>query len=80
MKASASLFLWTLRDAVITVAAVILGVLLLTQTGSVILLSAAAVYAFLSIRFEDTSILDYIKYAYRFCAAKPQFYLWRWPA
>jgi hypothetical protein len=78
MKASASLFLWTLRDAVIVVAAVISGVLLLTQTGSVVPLSAAAAFAFLSIRFDDNSVLDYIKYAYRFCMSKPQLYLWGW--
>jgi hypothetical protein len=78
MKSRASLFLWTLRDAVIAVAAAILGVLCLTKTGSVIPLSAAAAFAFLSIRFEENSVLDYIKYAYRFCVSRPQFYLWRW--
>ena len=37
-----------------------------------------AVYAFLTIRFEDTSILDFIRYACAFFISKQQFYEWRY--
>jgi hypothetical protein len=36
-----------------------------------------AVYAFLSIRFDGTSILDFLKYAAAFLISKQQFYDWR---
>ena len=36
-----------------------------------------AVYAFLSIRFDGTSILDFIRYAVAFLITKQQFYEWR---
>ena len=36
-----------------------------------------AVYAFLSIRFDGTSILDFLKYAAAFLITKQQFYDWR---
>ena len=36
-----------------------------------------AVYAFLSIRFDGTSILDFIRYAIAFLITKQQFYEWR---
>ena len=35
------------------------------------------VYGFLTIRFEDTSILDFIRYAIAFLITKQQFYEWR---
>jgi hypothetical protein len=35
-----------------------------------------ALYAFLTIRFEDTSILDFIKYACAFFFARQQTYEW----
>lgn len=37
-----------------------------------------AVYAFLTIRFEDTSILDFLRYACAFFITKQQFYEWRY--
>ena len=49
----------------------------LTQTGIFIPLVLTAVYAFLSIRFDGTSILDFIRYAIAFLITKQQFYEWR---
>ena len=36
-----------------------------------------AVFAFLTIRHEDTSILDFIRYAAAFLITKQQYYEWR---
>jgi hypothetical protein len=36
-----------------------------------------ALYAFLSIRFEDTSILDFIRYAFAFFIGRQQVYQWK---
>ena len=36
-----------------------------------------AAYGFLSIRFDDTSILDFIKYACNFFALQQQYYVWQ---
>ena len=80
LKSRASLFLWQLKDIAIIVILTVLGVLMLSQTKSPVLLAIAAAYAFLSIRFEEKSILDYLRYAWCFCVSKQQFYLWGWPA
>jgi hypothetical protein len=80
LKARASLFLWQLKDIIVVVILTVLGVLALSQTGSPAVLAGAAAFAFLSIRYEDNSLLDYLKYAWRFCVSKQQFYLWRWPS
>ena len=56
----------------------LLSVLALTQLGFVPPIVATAVYAFLTIRFEDTSILDFIRYACAFFIGKQQIYEWRY--
>ena len=55
----------------------LLSVLALTQTGIFFPLVLTAVYGFLSIQFEGTSILDFIRYAGAFFITKQQFYEWR---
>lgn len=58
--------------------AAVVSVLALTQLGFAPPIVLTAVYAFLTIRFEDTSILDFIKYACAFFMTKQQFYEWRY--
>lgn len=53
-----------------------ISVLALTQTAFFLPILLTAVYAFLTIRFEDTSILDFISYACRFFFSQ-QLYDWR---
>lgn len=77
LTAKAMLWLWELRDVGIIGAGLLISVLALTQTGLFAPLVLTAVYAFLSIRFEDTSILDFIRYAAAFLITKQQFYEWR---
>lgn len=77
LTAKAMLWLWELRDVGIIGVGLLLSVLALTQTGIFIPLVLTAVYAFLSIRFDGTSIQDFIRYAVAFLFTKQQFYEWR---
>ena len=77
MTAKARLWLWELRDIGIIGVGLLISVLALTQTGIALPLVLTAVYAFLSIRFDGTSILDFLKYAGAFLITKQQFYDWR---
>ena len=77
LTSKATLWLWELRDVGIIGAGLLFSVLALTQTDISLPLVLTAVYAFLSIRFEDTSILDFIRYAGAFLITKQQFYEWR---
>ena len=77
LKSKAVLWLWELRDIGIIGVGLLLSVLALTQTGIALPLVLMAVYAFLSIRFDGTSILDFLKYAAAFLITKQQFYDWR---
>ena len=76
LKAKATMWLWQLKDLTIVGVGVLLSVLAITQTGIVIPALLTAVYAFLPIRFEDTSILDFLCYAGAFFF-RQQFFEWR---
>ncbi len=78
LRAKATLWLWQLRDIGVIGVGALLAVLALTQLGFVPPIVATAVYAFLTIRFEDTSILDFIRYACAFFIGKQQIYEWRY--
>ncbi|MPN47983.1 hypothetical protein SDC9_195587 [bioreactor metagenome] len=78
LRAKATLWLWQLRDIGVIGVGALLSVLALTQLGFVPPIVATAVYAFLTIRFEDTSILDFIRYACAFFIGKQQIYEWRY--
>lgn len=77
LKAKATLFLWELRDIGIIGISALISVFALARLGFFLPLALTAVYAFLSIRFEDTSILDFIRYACTFFFYKPQRHEWR---
>lgn len=77
LKAKATLWLWELKDIGIIGVGLLISVFALSQTGILVPIVITAVYAFLAIRFEDTSILDFIRYACAFFIFKPQLYEWR---
>ena len=77
LKAKATLWLWELKDIGIIGVGLLISVFALSQTGILVPIVITAVYAFLAIRFEDTSILDFIRYACAFFILKQQMYEWR---
>ena len=66
LKSRATLWLWQLKDLGITGVCAVASVLALTQAG-----------IFLTIRFEDASILDFIRYACEFFFIRQQSFEWR---
>ena len=78
LKAKATLWLWQLKDVGIIGVGALISILALTQLGFIPPIVLTAVYAFLTIRFDDTSILDFIRYACAFFIGKQQFYEWRY--
>ena len=72
LTARPMLWLWALRD----VAFIGIGLLALAQTGFVTPLVVTAVYAFLAIRHDGVSMLDFLRYAGAFFFGR-QYYEWR---
>ena len=80
LKATANLWLWSLRDFTIICVGLLVSVLGLTQLHLVLPLALTVAYAFLSIRMEETTVLDYVKYAGRFLIFSQQEYRWQMEA
>ena len=76
LKARAMVWLWELRDMAIIGVGALLSVLILVQTELLPPLVLTALYAFLSIRLEGASILDFLRYAVCFLLLNQQYYEW----
>ena len=70
LTAKAKLWLWELRDVLL------FAVFILARSGSAMLLICAAVYAFLTVRLEDASILDFLFRAANFLFLRQQYFEW----
>ena len=77
MRASATLWLWSLRDFAVIVIAALFSALVLATTKLLIPAALTAAYALLSIRSDETTVLDFLKYAIRFFISTQQYYEWR---
>jgi hypothetical protein len=77
LRAKPMLFLWELRDLAIILGAAILAVLAVSQLGFTPPVFIVAVYAFLTIRFEDYSIMDFLSNACKFFLFTQQEFRWR---
>ena len=77
LKSKAVLWLWELRDIAVIGIGCLISVFAMAQLGFVVPVVVTAAYAFLSIRIEDTSILDFLRSALQFFLLRQQSYDWR---
>lgn len=77
LKATANLWLWSIKDFVIIGVGVLLAVLLLVHSKQLMPAVIVMSYAFLTIRLDDMTILDFLKYAVRFFISTQQYFEWR---
>lgn len=77
LRATANLWLWSLKDFTILSIAALVSAFMLVQGG--ILLPAALTlgFGFLTIRLDDITVVDFIPYAVRFFITTQQVYVWR---
>ena len=76
LKAHPKLWLWNLKDLSIIGVALLISVFSLAQIKFFLPMAGTMCYAFLSIRLDDMSILDFIKRAVRYFITGQQFYIW----
>ncbi|MEI3018397.1 MAG: hypothetical protein V8T38_15195 [Oscillospiraceae bacterium] len=77
LKAAPTLFLWRLKDLAVIGIGALISIFAMVQMGFSIPLAVTLAYVFLAIRFDDTSILDFIKYAARYFFVEQQEFRWR---
>lgn len=71
------LFLWRLKDLAVIGIGALISVFVMSQTGFTLPVVITLVYAFLAIRFEDTGILDFLKYAVKYFFVEQQEFRWK---
>lgn len=76
LKATANMWLWSLRDFAIISIAMLLSVLILANTRMVIPLAVTLCFGFLTIRLEETTVMDFIRYAIKYFISTQQEFYW----
>lgn len=77
LKATANLWLWSLKDFCILGIAALLSIVILVNTRFFVPAVITLCYGFLTIRLDETTILDFIKYAVKFFISTQQYFEWR---
>ena len=77
LKATASLWLWRMRDFAILCIAALLSAVALVQLGWLLPAALTLCFGFLTIRRDDTTILDFLRWAVRYFLTTQQLFFWR---
>ena len=76
LKGKPTLWLWYISDIGIIGIGAILSVVALSQAGLYLPFIIVGCYAFMTIRFQDTSIFDFLSYAFSYFIFHQQIYFW----
>lgn len=76
LKSKATLWFWELKDVAIIGIALVISVTTFSKLGIILPLVVTASYGFLTIRFDDTTILKFICNAYNYFIGVRQLYEW----
>ena len=77
LKAKASIWLWGLRDFAIIAIASLISIFILVYLGWLFPIALILCFAFLTIQLDETTMLDYIRYAVRYFITGQQYFEWR---
>lgn len=77
LKARPTLWLWELRHIAFIGAGLLLSVLAFAQLGTLVPFVVLAVFAFVTIRMEEMTILNYLCFSVRFFLIGQQLFFWR---
>ena len=77
LKATANLWLWSMRDFTILCIAALFSAVLLVHAKLLIPAAITLCYAFLTIRIDETTVLNFIKYGIHFFISTQQYFEWK---
>lgn len=77
LKAKPNMWLWDLKNFAIIGIGVLIGAVFLIYLRQVLPIGLVSVYAFMTIRLDDTTVLDFIRYAVRYFITTQQYFEWR---
>ena len=77
LKATANMWLWSLRDFAIMGVAALISIVILVELHLMLPAATTLCYGFLTIRMDDTTVLDFMRYAVRYLISTQQYFEWR---
>ena len=77
LKATANLWLWGLRDFMSLGVAALLSIVLLVRLRMAVPLALTLCFGFLTIRLEESTVLDFLIHAVRFFLSTQQYFEWK---
>ena len=77
LKARPTMWFWSLKDFVIIGIGTLISIVFLIHLHKIFPAAIVLTYGFLTIRLDDATILDFIKYAARYFITTQQDYRWR---
>lgn len=77
MRTQAKLWFWNLKDVIILAIALTISVVSWAKLGFILPAALMLGYAFLSIRMDEYSVLDFIRRAWRYFVSTQQYFEWK---
>lgn len=77
MRTQAKLWFWNLKDVIILAIALTISVVSWVKLGFILPAALTLGYAFLSIRMDEYSVLDFIRRAWRYFVSTQQYFEWK---
>ncbi len=77
MRTQAKLWFWNLKDVIILAIALTISVASWAKLGFILPAALTLGYAFLSIRMDEYSVLDFIRRAWRYFVSTQQYFDWK---
>lgn len=77
MRTQAKLWFWNLKDVIILAIALTMSVVSWAKLGFILPAALTLGYAFLSIRIDEYSVLDFIRRAWRYFVSTQQYFDWK---
>ena len=77
LKAKPKMWLWELKNFVLIGIGVLISMVILIKFHKLLFMAIVMTYAFLTIKMDDTTILDFIKLAFRYFISTQQDFRWR---
>lgn len=77
MRTQAKLWFWNLKDVIILAIALAISVVSWAKLGFILPAALTLGYAFLSIRMDEYSVLNFIRRAWRYFVSTQQYFEWK---
>ena len=77
LKAKPKMWLWDLKNFVLIGIGVLISMVILIKFHKLLFMAIVMTYAFLTIKMDYTTILDFIKLAFRYFISTQQDFRWR---